>query len=185
MPANFISMGLVLVAFVINAGQSFGAESFADFLNRVERRDSKTKAICEIRSDETVMLNPKVEVKDNIATFDFSRSFKTGDRTARFQFPVTEEVSREVNRINNYHEMISLMAKVEAAINAYRVFDVSDCRIRVGDTLEKADIQMGITRKVHKDQGQWVGRIFYIYEDGLIIDSIGGIVQGARRDTEK
>lgn len=185
MPANFISMGLVLVAFVINAGQSFGAESFTDFLNRVERRDSKTKAICEIRSDETVMLNPKVEVKDNIATFDFSRSFKTGDRAVRFQFPVTDEVSREVNRLKNYHEMISLKAKADAAMNAYQVFVTSDFRIRVGDSVENADRQMAMRRKVAENQPQWAGRVFYVYEDGLVIDSVGGVVENVWREEQK
>lgn len=182
---KFFFVVLVLAVVSVNAGRSLRDESFTEFLNRVERRDTKTKAICEIRADATVLLNPKVKVKDEIATFEFSRSFKTGDRIERFQFPVTDEVSREVNRISNYHEMASLKAKVEEALNAYRVFEVSDCRIRVGDTLEKADNQMAITRKVHKDQGQWAGRTYYIYEDGLIVECVFGIIQGARRDQDK
>lgn len=177
--------GLILIASTFFEGQSHGADSFADFVNRVERRDSMTKAICEIRVEDTALGNPKVEVKENIATFEFSRNFKNGNRVEKFPFPVTDDVLREVRRIQNYHEMISLKAKADAAINAYRVFLVSDFRIRVGDTLENADIQMGIRRKMHPNQGQWAERTLYLYDDGLTVECIGGVVQGAWRDPVK
>lgn len=186
MSARLLLLGLVLVAFIVNAGQTLGADSFAEFLNRVERRDSRTKAICAIRTADAknaiVMHFSKVEVKDKIATFEFSRNYKSGNRVETLQFPVTDEVQLEVRRINSYLEMISLKAKAEAAINAHRVFVASDFRIRVGDTLENADIQMGVTRKEHPNQGPWADRIVYIYEDGLTIECIRVVVQGVWRD---
>lgn len=186
MPAKLLLLGLVWVAFGLSECQTLGAESFAEFLNRVERRDSRTNAICEIRTNDDQLGNPKVEVKDNIATFEFSRNYRNRRRVEKFPFPVTDEVLREVRRMNNYHEMIALKAKADAAMNAYRVFVISDFRIRVGDTLEDADVQMGITRKTDpSQQGPWADRKTHVYEDGLTVECIRGIVQGAWRERDK
>lgn len=187
MPAYVILAGVLLTGFCGIPGRSLGSESFAEFLNRVERRDPKTKAICEVRIvDERnvtlTLLNPKVVVKDDIATFEFSRDFKDKDREARFQFQVTDEVSLEVKRVMNYQEVRSLEAKAHAAIHAYRVFVASDFRIRLGDTLANADIQMGIPRKERPYGGQWGAISIYEYDDGLIIECVGRVVRDVWRD---
>jgi hypothetical protein len=40
-------------------------------------------------------------------------------------------------------------------------------------------------RKEHESQPQWAMRTLYVYEDGLLVDSVGGVVQSVRRDEHK
>ncbi len=95
---------------------SFSAETFSEFLKRVESRDNQTKAITSVRvSDPTggdTLHDPKVEIKDSVAVFTFSRNYKTGNKTASFEFPVSDEVANEVKRIENFKEVQRLAAKL-------------------------------------------------------------------------
>lgn len=187
---QFLTVAGIVLATLLNNAQSTESDSFTEFLKQVEVRDSKTKAIRGVRvvdasGNAESFNNAQVEVSGGFVTFAFSRSYKTGTESKTFRFPITQESSLEVNRLKNYHEMISLKAKADAAMNAYQVFVTSDFRIRVGDSVENADRRMAMRRKVAENQPQWAGRVFYVYEDGLVIDSVGGVVENVWREEQK
>jgi hypothetical protein len=163
------------------------ADSFEDFLKRVHQRDPKTQAIISVligqpETGRTDMVDPVVSIKDNIATFEFSRHSKIGVETARFEFVVTAEVSREIKRIANLRELQALERKVEEATRAYKTFTDSDFRIRVGDTLEQADRQMGQARSKDLYQGTSGQNHIYQFADGLKVMIVKDSVHAAWRE---
>lgn len=164
----------------------YSEETFSEFLKRVESRDPQTKAITSVRvSDPTgddTLHDPKVEIKDRVAKFTVSRNYKTGNKTASFEFPVSDEVAIEVKRIETFKEVQRLASEVERAQRAYKVFVVSGYRIRLGDTLEKADREMGIPRKQPPIHATSPSFEYYEYEDGLQVSCYEGTITNVSRN---
>lgn len=157
-------------------------ETFSEFLKRVASRDAQTNAITSVRVSGDTLYDSKVEVKDGEAVFTFNRNYKTGNKTARFEFPVSDEVAIEAKRIENFKEVQRLASEVEQAQRAYRVFVVSGYKIRLGDTLEKADREMGIPRKELPVLATSPLFTSFEYEDGLQVSCHEGKVINVSRE---